>query len=156
MTDIWSDNILVTEIKHLENVLWDDLNNENFNQWLKEKYVKSLSEGLLKSFQLLMQDFVDDEVDVDSFVDETGTYILLTENSPGGIGFIEEFVKRVQVDEKSFQKGILFSFEHCEKEYFSNSILKLLKESKEEKSKTYLKNLEHQKLIMNMTNAKIC
>ena len=36
MTDIWSDNILVTEIKHLENVLWDDLNNENFNQWLKE------------------------------------------------------------------------------------------------------------------------
>ena len=89
-------------------------------------------------------------------VDETGTYILLTENSPGGIGFIEEFVKRVQVDEKSFQKGILFSFEHCEKEYFSNSILKLLKESKEEEIKDLFKNLEHQKLIMNMTNAKIC
>ena len=145
MTDIWSDNILVTEIKHLENVLWDDLNDENFKQWLKEKYVKSLSEGLLKSFQLLMQDFVDDEVDVDSFVDETGTYILLTENSPGGIGFIEEFVKRVQVDEKSFQKGILFSFEHCEKEYFSNSILKLLKESKEEEIKDLFKKFRTSK-----------
>ena len=84
---------------------------------VKRKYVKSLSEGLLKSFQLLMQDFVDDEVDVD-MVDETGTYILLTENSPGGIGFIEEFVKRVQVDEKSFQKGILFHLNTVKKNIF--------------------------------------
>ena len=72
MTDIWSDNILVTEIKHLENVLWDDLNDENFKQWLKEKYVKSLSEGLLKSFQLLMQDFVDGEVDVNALLMKQG------------------------------------------------------------------------------------
>ena len=84
---------------------------------VKRKICKSLSEGLLKSFQLLMQDFVDDEVDVEALLMKQG-HIFCSENSPGGIGFIEEFVNEFKLTKNHFKKVFFFHLNTVKKNIF--------------------------------------
>ena len=49
LVDIWKNKKLADEVINLEKILWDDLNNE-FYDWVNQKFLVTISEAILKSF----------------------------------------------------------------------------------------------------------
>ena len=109
----------------MEKILWNDLNDE-FYDWVNQKFLVTVSESILKSFFSILEDVNDDEVIVDIKEYDDEFHIVLSETSPGGIGYIDHFIKLISNNETLFEKGFNNALDFCPKHETSKELIKIL------------------------------
>jgi hypothetical protein len=125
LINIWKNKVLSDEIINLEKILWNDLNDE-FYDWVNQKFLVTVSESILKSFFSILEDVNDDEVIVDIKEYDDEFHIVLSETSPGGIGYIDHFIKLISNNETLFEKGFNNALDFCPKHETSKELIKIL------------------------------
>ncbi|VTS08020.1 protein DpdJ [Tuwongella immobilis] len=111
--ELWSDPVVAAEVAHLEAVLWAPPD-AAFHDWCKRRYLATIAQAVRKAVANRDDNVSEDDLTADVVWDGHGNAeIFLTEQSPGGLGLIEQVFKRLRGDPSQFTDGLDHALDFC-------------------------------------------
>jgi len=122
---LWEDPALLNEIERAEAALWGD-HQEQFEAWLRERHCRTLAEAVLSACGALTDDIGEGDLVADVIASTSGTDLMISETSPGGIGQVEGLAASIARSPEMFEDALLHALEHCERQQTDATLLACL------------------------------
>lgn len=111
--ELWTDPAIALEVTRLEAVLWDPPD-AAFHAWCMRRYLVTLAQALRKAVANRDDNVSEDDILADVIWDGArDAEIFLTEQSPGGVGLIEQVFRRLRGDPSQFTDGLDHAIDYC-------------------------------------------
>jgi len=110
---LWENPVVVSEIECLEPVLWEISLGHDFDQWILERYVATLSQALRVAAATISDQIAEEDLTVDVISIDGQYEILITEKNSGGLGQIESVVNEIKRDPRYFLDAFENAIGYC-------------------------------------------
>lgn len=136
LEDLLSDPSVIQQMDEHSRILWEPITTE-WKEWMGSIYQSTLGAAILKTMGDLCSTINLDELSLDldrgsheqedlAPISEGILEIWITENSPGGSGLVEEFMRSYSADPRNFFSMISANLEMGEFEQIDSQLIKLL------------------------------
>jgi hypothetical protein len=111
--ELWSDPAVSAEVARLEAVMWDPPD-AAFHEWCTRRYLATLAQAVRKAVANRDDNVAEDDLMADVVWDGVGeAAVFLTEQSPGGLGLVEQVFRRLRADPSQLAEGLDHAIDHC-------------------------------------------
>jgi hypothetical protein len=110
---LWADPAVAAEVTRLEEQLWLPPD-ATFFDWCIRRYLSTLAQAIRTAFASREDNIAEEDLTADVVWNGTGdASIFITEQSPGGLGLLEQVWRRLREDPSQFTDGLEYAIDYC-------------------------------------------